>query len=485
MLKRIVPWALTIVSMGMVAPAISEAGIRPDQVAAAPVDTVRLRVVRFDDGPDTLLVSNGIPLPPGALRPTDTRRIRLLVEGEEQRLHVEPLAGRHPDGSLRSILVQFRYPVPRRGTAYGQLIIGQARETADIPKPDNDRSVLSAAALPRDANYLVSTDLNGPTITSYAARSMGGTWARYEGDFVRMADAHWQKEGPAWNQSNYYDRALIYAAWWVRTANPEYFRRAALIAVDYRTKYLEANNYGTSPHWSQLEGLEQHYLMTGDEKSRYAIARVAEIMHRNYDPKITDTSRRGWIENRIQARILQSYFLAWRLNAVGTKPTNWAKLMDDALTRILSTQREDGSYGFQSTCLKSLNYMTGLLNDVFIKLYSYYKADPRIRSAVERSATFLWDTQWLPQAHSFKYVSGGCINPSGMQVGGPSPAPDLNGLFVTTFGWLYQQTGNTTYRARGDAIFAGGVQKAYLTGTKQFNESYSASYRYLRYRRGR
>jgi hypothetical protein len=38
------------------------------------------------------------------------------------------------------------------------------------------------------------------------------------------------------------------------------------------------------------------------------------------------------------------------------------------------------------------------------------------------------------------------------------------------------------YRDRGDQIFAGGVAGAYLAGTKQFNEQYTASYRYPAYR---
>ena len=61
-------------------------------------------------------------------------------------------------------------------------------------------------------------------------------------------------------------------------------------------------------------------------------------------------------------------------------------------------------------------------------------------------------------------------------------APDLNNLISAGFGWVYRQTGDAKYRAAGDAIFAGGVTQAYLAGTKQFNESYTSSFRYLGYR---
>ena len=67
-------------------------------------------------------------------------------------------------------------------------------------------------------------------------------------------------------------------------------------------------------------------------------------------------------------------------------------------------------------------------------------------------------------------------------MGGPKPSPDLNNLIVTSFGWLYKKTGDIRYHTAGEQIFAGGVNKAYLTGSKQFNENYTAAFRYLDYR---
>jgi hypothetical protein len=67
-------------------------------------------------------------------------------------------------------------------------------------------------------------------------------------------------------------------------------------------------------------------------------------------------------------------------------------------------------------------------------------------------------------------------------VGGMTPSPDLNNMLTAGFGWLLKQTGNTQYRDAGEAIFAGGVTQAYLSGTKQFNENYTSSFRYLGYR---
>ncbi|MDF2774226.1 MAG: hypothetical protein K0S86_3725 [Geminicoccaceae bacterium] len=45
-------------------------------------------------------------------------------------------------------------------------------------------------------------------------------------------------------------------------------------------------------------------------------------------------------------------------------------------------------------------------------------------------------------------------------------------------------TGDVTYRDRGDRVFRG-LLGAYLGGSKQFNQTYASSYRYLVYRTGR
>src|SRR3712207_6944233 len=52
---------------------------------------------------------------------------------------------------------------------------------------------------------------------------------------------------------------------------------------------------------------------------------------------------------------------------------------------------------------------------------------------------------------------------------------DLNNMISSGFGFVYKQTGDVTYRRRGDAVFEAGVKGAYLEGSKQFNEAYTRS----------
>jgi hypothetical protein len=420
------------------------------------------------------VVSSGIPLPPGTLRSDQLSEIRLFVGGQEQRLYVEALEGTHADGSLRAVLVQFRAELVAGASRPGQLLFGQQRATQDIAKPSTSRAAPAAIVLPTDPDYLTRTLLVGPTITVSAARQLSAAAQKYESDFATYADQHWMRAGANWEE-DYYDRALIYYAWWIRSGNLEYWKRATAQAVSYRTDYLEKNDYNSSPHWAQLEGLEKHYLLTGDEASRVALGGVADKLNEGYQPTLGNTD--NWWDNRIQARLLQSYLLAWMLNASSTRSLNWAALLDDALTKILSTQQADGSYRFVSFCGQSANYMAGLLNDVMIRYYVYYKADTRIPDAIRRSADFMWNTQWVSSAQAFKYMSGVCAG-----AGDDGPAPDLNNLIVTSFSWTYRMTQNAAYRTQADSIFAGAVNGAWLGGSKQFNQHYTSSFRHLGYR---
>ena len=449
-------------------------GVGPARAASAEgVVTVPVIVCHFGGASGIVQVTNGVPLPPGALRPGQERQVTLTIDGADQAINVVALPGRHTDGSLRAVLVQGRF----RAGASGVLTLGGAERPASENAPAVEpAAVPEAALLPSDAAYLVSTELVGPTVTAQTAAALGGDFAKYERDFVRFEQEHWAKKADAWGE-NYYDRALIYFAFWVRTGNPDYWHRGTRLAYRYRTDYLEKNNHGSSPHWAQLEGLEKHYLLTGDERSRTAIGATADMLYRGFQ-RSRDLADLSKSENRIRTRVLQGELLAWRVDApVGRDGVPWDVRMDEAVTKIIESQGPDGGFRFGSLCDQSINYMDGMLGDVLIEVHRTYRPDPRIRPAVQRMADFQWNTQWDPSARAFRYMSGVCPGK-----GGGDPAPDLNGLFVNTYAWLYAQTGDDGYRSRADQIFLSAVAETWLEGTKQFNQQYTTSYRYLGYR---
>jgi len=467
-----------------------------------PAGSIVTSIRRFDGLNGAATVSTGVPLAPGALRPGQDSLVRVYVGGVEQAAYVTGLTGVHNDGSLRAVLVQFKVASLASATPLaGQIAIGSVRPAAmRIAAPLFTPGTLvtgapaglpQAAVLPTDPNYLVTTDLAGGTLTAAATAPLGTVFARYDTDFKTHADVLWAAEGAAWAAANYYDRALIYYAMWARTGDPTYWSRAGQLAYDYRTKYLEPNNYGASPHWMLIEGLEKHFLMTGDEKSRISVIKTANAVYNGYINSGYMTSRQG--ESRIAARVLHGALLGWRMSPPGSPavpglPTtpDWGSRVETALDKIEVWQAADGSWPAPGqVCGGQLNYMVGLLDDAMIKTSDYYlpaatsraAIQGRIKTMITKAAGYLWNTQWVAASKSFQYASVLCTG-----IGGLNPSPDLNNLIVTTYGWLYRQTGDVTYRNEAEQIFAGGVTQAFVSGTKQFNEEYTASFRYLAYR---
>jgi hypothetical protein len=339
------------------------------------------------------------------------------------------------------------------------------------------RTTPAAIVLPTDPDYLVGTQLVGPTITVTSASQLSAPFQKYEADFEKHANTHWNQTGATWTE-NYYDRALIYYAWWVRSANVEYWKRATALALSYRTGYLEPENYRIAAHWAQIEGLELHYLLTGDEKSRYAVGRIGDEFNAPYYMENLGKLD-GVMENRIQARTLMALLTAWKVNAASQEGSAWATLLPGVLDAILSSQDYRGAYRFtrqDNQCGHNKPFMVGLLNDALIEYYTEFRADPRIPTAIRKSVDYMWANDWDDAAQSFVYLDGPCNGD------GVAPAPDLNNLIVNGFGWVYRRTGDRAYLDRAERIFAGAVAKAWLEGSKQFNQQYASSFRYLAYR---
>ncbi|WP_204985753.1 hypothetical protein, partial [Microvirga pakistanensis] len=293
---------------------------------------------------------------------------------------------------------------------------------------------------------------------------------------MKYAAQHWSLEGSAWDEANYYDRAEIFYNWYNRTGDSSYLTKANALAVDYRDDYLKANDYAPSAHWSQIAGVALHYVATGDEASRTAVGRVADNFAVEYYVANLGNLN-AEMDNRIQARTLEAFLYAKKIDAPSAAGHNWDSLLQSSLEKILAAQGADGGYHFAQGGV--VPFMTGILNDTLIDYYTNYKADPRILTAVKKSLDYLWSHTWDEASQSFLYVE----KPNSFgEV--PEPAPDLNNMITSGFGWVYKMTGDVTYKQRGDQVFAGGVNGSWLEGSKQFNEQYTSSLKYLAYTLG-
>lgn len=315
----------------------------------------------------------------------------------------------------------------------------------------------------------------GPTISSTAATALGGAYARYDALWSKWEPVRWKSDGSTWGISNYYDRAQIYYAQWVRTGNAVYKKRGDAIVLDYRHNYLEMNGYQASAHWSQLDGLALHYWLNGDAASLAALGRTGAA--------IGGTAmwlRTGeWTDGRQQARALIALLLGWQTNAPYAPSGGWAAALDKGLDTILPQQSPDGGWRYPvNTCDTSLNYMGGMLADALIRVYTQYRADARIPDAVKKTADFLW-TQWRANdaVPSFNYYEAFCSNKHG--TGGPSATPDLTGIFTSMYSWMAAQ--DPAYRTKSDAVFNATMEGMHPSASKQFNQAFAYGWRALGY----
>ncbi len=332
----------------------------------------------------------------------------------------------------------------------------------------------------------------GQTKTVAATAALGEVFVSYD----RLFDQYLPTSN-TWTD-DYYDRGVVYYARYARTGDVTFLSRAHDIVLAYRQQYLELQNYRVPPHWSLVRGLEIHYRLTGDVQSRRAVAGMYAwglSPFANTGSGLADLQNpnSSYMENRIQARVLQGALSAYRMSASFTRSdgitfsaSEWPARLRDILNQILSVQKSDGSYSWAQICGGQLNYMVGMLNDVLIEYYRDFESDPRIPIAVEKANEYLWTTQWLADDQAFKYASVNCQpNSWGTNVGGTEAAGDLNGLMIASYGWLYHRTGDAKWRTRGDAIMSGLVLQRWAgayASSKQFNQAFSESYRYLGWR---
>ncbi len=334
--------------------------------------------------------------------------------------------------------------------------------------------------------------LLGPMLLSSSAY-LGQTFERYESDFVRYEGEHWVKDGSGWATSNYYDRAFIYYTWYGRTGDATYLERGNALARDYLHNYVEAGDYAVASWWSMPKGLTAHHLLNGDAASLVALGNMADNVcspwnsNNNWANLFDPTFSEGREIARTLETLTQAILVGAPSDGVPSRGMpgghDFRAMAASLVEKILTggMQLADGSRPREAsgggTALDK-PFMNGLLNEALINYYEQVEADPRLVGFIKKNLDYMWAHEWDATKKAFQYVD--------REYGGDPTTddamPDLNGLIVTGFGFVYKHTGDATYRERGDQVLAGGVEGAWLVGSKQFNQQYTTSYRYLSYR---
>jgi hypothetical protein len=493
---------MTARAVGQVLAIVAAAGLA-DTVAVSVTNgptevaphTVALEIVRWS-GSGTALVSTAIPLAPGMLMPGQTGNVNIVVGSQEKSLYVEELGGRHRDGSLRSVLVQFEHsvgatPVP------ATLHIGAVRTTPNRAKGGQaislSKPLPDAVVLPIDPRYLISTRIVGPTVPIAEADAFEPRFRQHfrSGDngnnggdarFALHLSDYQTVDANHIAGRNYYDRSLASFAHWVQTGDSRFFRWGVYYALAWRDRYFANHGCKSNPHNVQIEGIALLYTLLGDETSRSCLAVNARAMHDAWFPLLSDPTWQ-YTEGRPMARMLENFLVAWK---TGDTSRDWAGVLRQTLNMYLPMQASDGAWRFESSGWYSLNFMSGLLHDAMIRYYEDFEADTRVVASVAKGADFLW-TEWIANAGGFRYAEGEFTYPSGQGIH-TNPAPDLNLLIVNSFGFAYQHTRQAKYREQGDLVFREGLARAWYgsgpgSADKQYNQQFRSGFRYFHYRK--
>lgn len=302
---------------------------------------------------------------------------------------------------------------------------------------------------------------------------------------------HWAADSMVWSAANYYDRASIYyamAACYSASDSARaalYLQRGHAIATNYRDAYLVPNDGGVSHHWMQFEGLALHALLTNNAQSARMVGRMADVAFGGYyrARSFGDTTHRN-MDNRIAQRAILGGLLAMRLQVPAKSWTvaDWPRKIDSLVTMTYRGQNPTiGRWCYR--CTRSLDSMTftapfmdGLLADVAEKYARWYPTGPQVQRlpGLRRSTYDFLLASALRADSSFMYN----VTPSIVE-GGNGASVDLNLFHPAGLATLWMETGDVRYRDAAQQLFAKGVKDGWLSGTKQFNQAYYSSYRYI------
>lgn len=267
----------------------------------------------------------------------------------------------------------------------------------------------------------------------------------------------------------YYDGMRVFQQIAQYTNNPDWYRCAEYVAVAYQSYVIGAR----TPGWRVFpKGLHDHFVRTGDLRSLQGVVDLATksaFANSATDPAWSDS----WEYSREMAYIMDAY--VYHHNLGSDHP-----LIPVALGDIFG-HFDQWFVSKTSGIVKP--FMVGLSAEALIEYYTHVSPDPRILTTLQLAADWMWDRAWVPSARAFQY--GVCRQSKYNKECNQGPSPDLNMLIAPMYAWLYMKTGDVKYQERGDAIFSGGVDLAYLGSGKHFSQNYRWSFAYVTWRQSR
>jgi hypothetical protein len=447
---------------------------------------LKFTVVKFDTTKTTPYVSTGIPFAPGQLK--DPKNVVIYnTLNQELQVATKVLAYWPQDNSIRSLLVQFYYPMSTTTSSYIYMAWGKARTKTD-------RALITpSGTFPQGMIKLTNSWLCHSKVVDYQTSTSQTIYSSYDQTFSTAYNNLSIKPLTGDLVTDYfYDTPHTYYQWYVRSGDIKYFKSARKSLIDYRDNHIIQS--GTSrgraiqnanTRYMYMEAMADDYLLTGDTKSLTIASYMAEYFKNNVPPTkgyYPKTASYFWTE-REQAFPFLGFIIYYELTGDSTYKT----LADQYMDNLYKTQLEwparggfihnlyahDPEEGCLITEYGGSPFMTGLLMEAIIKYHILTKS-AKAADSIFRVVDWLINEALAPSGDSFRYLT--C---SAYQDG----APDLNLLTVQIFGYAYKLSGylDSRYLNWGQKILKTGVDNAYLGDKKHMNQNFRSSAHYLKY----
>lgn len=309
--------------------------------------SVTVHLVPTDGVSGSQRVNFAIPLQPGQL--DDAARVRVLVGGKELEAGHRALAV-HPDGSIRSVQVQFDLDVS--GESDIEVRLGEMPTVASLPlvsvdttlvTPDGEKGPRIWALLP--AKWLSGSGFAGKLVpTSEDGSGPGAAWSKLC-DYDRYGTDAFLASGYETDRAVWlFDRGTALYRGYARRGEIGPLRSAYVETAMYRNRITgtgtSARNGcpgggGDDVKYAYSQNLALHYLLTGDERYRESAEDIALGMSTLWsDPGYAGGSD-FWTERHAGFGLLA---YVWAMIVSDDKKADFEKLADAAVDAYLSMQ---------------------------------------------------------------------------------------------------------------------------------------------------
>lgn len=253
---------------------------------------IAAKVVRNQAGSGSCLISSGFPVPPGLVTETlvTQSKIKVLIGATEVAANVSALRGRHADGTVRSLLIQFTRSMAQNDELTASVIVDGGVQTYAAPA-----YVRPTYEMVENNNIIVSTDKNYLATTGISLRGLiptGSGTTDEERLYTLAAENRFDAlmiSTPGYIPVSSYDQVEAIISLWARTGDIKYQKAAVahtLQLLPYNTPLpgytpagvdvfpkvnpdsrnpsgAQALGIPNEPQYARYFGYAQMYLLTG------------------------------------------------------------------------------------------------------------------------------------------------------------------------------------------------------------------------------